>query len=293
MRISLACKCGKKLTTSAQNAGKRVRCPSCSSLVPIPHEGGTSEADIEDEQCASINSQDYVEGEDGSDRPKKRTKTKRKSKKHMLADRTRGMLLGLLLGILALAVGGAVVGVSAGAEPNPIGIVAGLTVISLGIAAMVVAPLGSYTELNLAWTQGANAELVIIKKLAFYPAFTQVIDLTPSDQLIKTAKSPSKVMVSKGVIDIVAIIIGIGLLAAGLIPGILFFVMWHRQREYADSGAAIVTLTVKTRRPKQTYQLWKKLVPDYYGTRFGDPKDLRKLIQFFQDHSQISFVEDV
>jgi DNA-directed RNA polymerase subunit RPC12/RpoP len=36
MAIKLTCSCGKRLRTKDENAGKRLKCPACRSIVLIP-----------------------------------------------------------------------------------------------------------------------------------------------------------------------------------------------------------------------------------------------------------------
>jgi hypothetical protein len=42
MSIALRCVCGTTLRTGDGNAGKRVRCPKCSALIPVPAQGITT-----------------------------------------------------------------------------------------------------------------------------------------------------------------------------------------------------------------------------------------------------------
>jgi hypothetical protein len=90
MAISLICECGKKLAVKEELAGKRVKCPSCESLVTVPS--------VLDEPPARKRAAAPADDEDDrdEDRPRKKKKKKRAAKSNKM------MWIGAGAGVLVL-----------------------------------------------------------------------------------------------------------------------------------------------------------------------------------------------
>jgi hypothetical protein len=92
MAISLTCECGKKLAVKEELAGKKVRCPSCESLLTVPSLSGEKPAR---KRPAAVDDDEDQEDQDEV-RPRKKKKKKRAAKSNKM------MWIGAGAGVLVL-----------------------------------------------------------------------------------------------------------------------------------------------------------------------------------------------
>lgn len=107
--ITFGCPCGKTLRVKDEFAGKKVRCPDCSSPVKIPAASVLSDADFEPEE-------DEEWDDEPQDLPKKSKSGKSKSGKSKSKKGKRK---------------------SSGGGPSPLGLIGGVLAILLGVASLI------------------------------------------------------------------------------------------------------------------------------------------------------------
>ena len=91
MAISLTCECGKKLAVKEELAGKRVKCPSCESLITVP---SLADEPPPRKRPAAAVDDDEDQGDEEA-RPRKKKKKKRAKSNKML-------WIGASVGVLVL-----------------------------------------------------------------------------------------------------------------------------------------------------------------------------------------------
>jgi hypothetical protein len=168
------------------------------------------------------------------------------------------------------------------------GALAVAAVVLVGVGGMVLAGAvfacsgyGSTMTIALTANGPGRATCNVTRRLAFLPVKTEEFLVTKSDILYKQIKEGGTFILSPTSADIFMLLLIFVMCFIGLIPGVIFWVMWWNSRNDAQHCYCDVALTLKAENRGGFLRLWQQRVREYRATRFGDPTELEKLMKMF------------
>lgn len=199
------------------------------------------------------------------------------------SQRAAGALLGVLLSVLGLGLLGVVLAASGASGALAVVLVA---IWLLGTVVGIVASMrGTCKQLRVERRADGSFVSTLMQRCVYLSVYKQETALCANSRLVKEMRRTA----SKREVDAAMIVITIVLLAMGGCPGIIFWLAWASQRNVADSGCYL-RLFLEPQRGQQVL-LYARLVPDYFGTRFGDPREVTRTMQLFSNVAGIQTAE--
>jgi hypothetical protein len=93
-------------------------------------------------------------------------------------------------------------------------------------------------------------------------------------------------------VDFVFIAALIALFLFGVCPGIIFLIIWHNQKQEEGAASRLKLYLYSRARNNQPICLYHRQVGDYYGTKYGTPKEVEQVVELFQAQLEIPYSVD-
>lgn len=158
-----------------------------------------------------------------------------------------------------------------------------------GAALLTAFAMGTDARIWLVPISDHQVECTVRTRIGFLPTRTESTMITPQDQLVLFVRSAAD---TPHTIDFIFIGAMIALFLFGVCPGIIFLIIYHNQKKEDGTTSRLKLFLYTQARNNIPICLYHRQVGDYYGTKFGTPKEVEQINELFQSQIELLYSVD-